>query len=554
MKLRTNYAKLKRSRQIITVLAKYGLDYFIDKSKTRLLERIKRVPKNYKFVSLPERIRLSLEELGPTFIKFGQILSTRPDFLPPDLIKELEKLQDQVPPFDSFTAKDIIKRELKKPIDELFKELNPVPIAAASLSQVHKATLLDGETVAVKIQRPDIKEVVALDLEILEDLVEIVDKRLGSGWVYHPKLMIKEFKRAILKEIDFTNEAHHFEKFRINFEDIDYVKVPKIYWDMSTTEILTMEFIDGIKVSKITEDRYKDIFRPKEVAKRGAEIVLKQIFEDRFFHGDPHPANIFILPPSVIVMLDVGMVGYIDENIATNGAKLLRAIIDKDLDSIMRSLEILDMLDGKFDQNLLRQDFMELIERYVGISLKELNFGKLMQDVVKVIVQHNLVLPTNVALMIKSLSMVETTGRQLDPDFNAVLIAEPFINKLLIKEFYPDKLFKKSSKFIQDSVSLVEQLPQGLADTLKKLEKGRLKFVFEHRGLENLTRIIDRSTSRMSLSIIIAGIIVGSSLIVRAGVGPSIFGYPVLGIAGYIVASIMGFILIISIMKSGKWR
>jgi len=207
MKLRTNYAKLKRSRQIITVLAKYGLDYFIDKSKTRLLERIKRVPKNYKFVSLPERIRLSLEELGPTFIKFGQILSTRPDFLPPDLIKELEKLQDQVPPFDSFTAKDIIKRELKKPIDELFKELNPVPIAAASLSQVHKATLLDGETVAVKIQRPDIKEVVALDLEILEDLVEIVDKRLGSGWVYHPKLMIKEFKRAILKEIDFTNEA-----------------------------------------------------------------------------------------------------------------------------------------------------------------------------------------------------------------------------------------------------------------------------------------------------------------------------------------------------------
>jgi len=533
MKLRTNYAKLKRSRQIITVLAKYGLDYFIDKSKTRLLERIKRVPKNYKFVSLPERIRLSLEELGPTFIKFGQILSTRPDFLPPDLIKELEKLQDQVPPFDSFTAKDIIKRELKKPIDELFKELNPVPIAAASLSQVHKATLLDGETVAVKIQRPDIKEVVALDLEILEDLVEIVDKRLGSGWVYHPKLMIKEFKRAILKEIDFTNEAHHFEKFRINFEDIDYVKVPKIYWDMSTTEILTMEFIDGIKVSKITEDRYKDIFRPKEVAKRGAEIVLKQIFEDRFFHGDPHPANIFILPPSVIVMLDVGMVGYIDTNIATNGAKLLRAIIDKDLDSIMRSLEILDMLDGKFDQNLLRQDFMELIERYVGISLKELNFGKLMQDVVKVIVQHNLVLPTNVALMIKSLSIVETTGRQLDPDFNAVLIAEPFINKLLIKEFYPDKLFKKSSKFIQDSVSLVEQL---------------------HRGLENLTRIIDRSTSRMSLSIIIAGIIVGSSLIVRADVGPSIFSYPVLGVAGYIVASIMGFILIISIMKSGKWR
>ena len=554
MIFKSKYNKLKRSKQIITILIKYGLDYFIDKSKIKLLARIKRIPKGYKTLSLPRRICLSLEELGPTFVKFGQILSTRPDFLPPAFIIELEKLQDEVPPFNSFQAKEIIEQELNEPTSKLFREFCEIPIAAASLSQVHKATLPTGETVAVKIQRPDIRQLIELDLGILEDLAGFVDRKLGNGWVYHPKLMIKEFKKAVQREIDFTNEAHHFEKFRINFKDIDYIRVPKIYWEMTSTKVLTMEFIEGTKISEIIKDEYGGIFDPKKVAKRGAYIILKQIFEDGFFHADPHPANIFVIPPATIAMLDVGQVGYVDENMIKNGAKLLLAMMDKDLEQGMRRLEALGILKKEFDESLLRQDFTELIECYVGIPLKDLEIRKLAQDTINVMIHHNLVLPSNIALMIKALSLAETTGRQLDPDFNIVSVGKPFMTKIISKKFAPEKLLKRSNEFIQDSIELIEQLPRDLRDALKKLREGKLKFIFVHRGLEKLTSDIDRSTSRMSLSIIIAAIIIGSSLIVHVNIGPFIFGYPILGIIGYIIAILLGFGLIISIIRSGKWK
>jgi ubiquinone biosynthesis protein len=550
IKFRTNSKKLKRSRQIITVLINYGLDYFIDKSKIGMLTKIKKIPKSYQKLGLSERICLSLEELGPTFVKFGQILSTRPDFLPPAFIKELEKLQDQVPPFDSFQAKEIIKKELNKPIDKLFKKFEEIPIASASLSQVHKATLPNNEIVAVKIQRPNIEEIIKIDLEILEDLAGFVDRRLFDNWIYHPKLMIKEFKRVILKEIDFRNEADHFEKFRTNFKDIDYVKVPKIYRDITTKKILTMEFIEGTKISEITKDEYKDIFDPKEVAKRGASIVLKQIFEDGFFHGDPHPANIFILPQATICMLDVGMVGYVDETIISNGTKLLQAVIDKNLDQTIDSLESLGVLKKEFDESLLRKDLSELIEHYVEISLKDIDIRQLMQDTTEVIVNHDLVLPDNLALMVKSLSMVESIGRKLDPDFNIISVSRPFLNKIINKRFTPEQLLKRSNKFIRDSIELVEKLPQDLIDGLKKFKEGKLKFVFEHRGLEQLNKEINLLTLRISISIIIASLIIGSSLIIQKG--SSISSYSILGIIGYIIAILLSIILVISILKSGR--
>ena len=551
MIFKSKYSKLKRSRQVITILVKYGLDYFIDKSKLRLVSRIKKIPKDYQTLSLPKRVCLSLQELGPTFVKFGQILSTRPDFLPPDFIIELEKLQDEVLPFDSFLAREIIEQELGNPTSKLFKEFEEVPIAAASLSQVHKATLPNGKAVAVKIQRPDVEELIKLDLEILEDIAGFVDRRLGNNWVYHPKLIIGEFRKAIQKEIDFTNEAHHYEKFRINFKDIGYIKIPKIYWDMTTTKVITMEFIEGTKISEITKIKYRNDFNQKEVARRGAYIILKQIFEDGFFHADPHPANIFVIPPATIAMLDVGQVGYVDENMIKNGAKFLLAMIDKDLDQGMQCLEALGMLEKEFNENQLRQDFTELIDHYVGIPLKDIEIKKLAQDTIGVMIHHNLVLPSNIALMIKALSMAETTGRQLDPDFNVVSIGRPFMVKIISKSFSPEKLIKRGNEFIQDSIEFIEKLPKDLTNTLKKLKDGKLKFNFEHKELEKLTREINRSTKCRSLSIVIASIILGSSLIMQMDVGPIIFGYPIQGIIGYILAFFLGLVLII-FLKSGK--
>jgi len=546
--------QIKRSKQIISVLIKYGLDYFIDQAKISFWLKIRKKPKKFQELTPSKRLRLALEELGPTFVKFGQILSTRPDFLPPDFIKELEKLQDKVPPFSSFQVKKIIEKELNKPLEKLFKKFETKPIAAASLSQVHKAILPSNEIVAVKVQRPGIKEIIELDLKILEDLAGFLENRLYNGWVYQPKLIVTELKKAIKREIDFTNEAYNFERFRINFKDIEYIKVPKIYWEMSTSKVLTMEFMRGIKINEITQEKYKNVFDPKKVAKRGAQAILKQILEDGFFHADPHPANLLVQPPATIVMLDVGMAGYLDEETISTSAKLLQAIIDKNLEQIINCLENLGVVIQEVDKNSFRQDLKELLDRYFGVPLKRLEIKKISEDMLKVMVEHHLSLPSNFVLMLKALSMEENIGKKLDPDFDMISTAKPFVKKILRKKFMPQELLKKSNILFQESLELIEELPRDLIDILHKFKEGRLKFNFEHQGLEKLVREINRSSSRISLSLIVAALIIGSSLVLQQQVGPFIFGYPAIGIIGYLLASFLGLGLIISILKSGKWK
>ncbi len=545
-----NLSKFKRSKQILSVLVKYGLEYFIYHSK---VSKLIRIPKktSYQNLTLPERLRLALEELGPTFIKFGQILSTRPDFLPPAFINELEKLQDQIPPFSNF--QEIVKQELGQPINKLFKHFELKPVAAASLSQVHRAVLPNGEVVAVKIQRPNIKQIIELDLEILEDLTSFLKTHLHNHWPYRPKLIIEEFKRAIKKELDFVNEAYNYEKFRMNFKDINYFKVPKVYWNMVSSKILTMEFIQGTKIDEITRPEYKNIFEPKKVAKRGAKIILKQIFEDRFFHSDPHPANLLILPPATIAMIDVGQVGYLDQKTIDKGIKLLNAIINQDEEQCVFYLESLGIATKEVNHKLLEQDLREFLNRYSGIPLGKLKIRNIGQNLLEIMVKHNLVLPANLALITKALSMAETIGQQIDPDFDMISTLKPFIKRLLVKRFAPQELLKKGKNFLQRNLELVEQLPQDLINITEKLKLGKLKFTFEHKGLEELIKEINRSSNQISFSLVIAALIVGSSLILQQQIGPLIFGYPIFGIAGYILASILGLGLIISILKSRNW-
>ncbi len=549
-----NWRQIKRSKQIMRVLVKYGLDYFIYRSKTGFLLKIRKKSGICRKLTGPERLRSALEELGPTFIKFGQILSTRPDFLPPDFIKELEKLQDKVPPFSSFQAKKIIEKELNKPLEKLFKKFETKPIAAASLSQVHKAVLSNNEVVAVKVQRPSIKKIIELDLGILENLAGFLESRLQNGWVYQPKLIVAELKKAIKREIDFTNEAYNFERFKINFKDIEYIRVPKIYWEMSTSKVLTMEFMKGTKVDEITQEKYKNVFDAKKVAKRGVQAILKQILEDGFFHADPHPANILIQPPATIIMLDVGMVGYLDKETIFKIAKFVQAIINRNLEQIINCLENLGVVIKEVDESLFRQDLKELLDRYFGVPLKRLEIKKISEDMLKVMVEHHLALPSSFVLMLRALSMEESIGKKLDPDFDMISITKPFVKKILRRKFTPQELLKRSNILFQESVELIEELPRNLIDILNKFKEGKLRFNFEHRGLEKLIREIDRSSNRISFSLIIAALIIGSSLVLQQQVGPFIFGYPVLGIIGYLLASFLGLGLIISILKSGKWK
>ena len=542
--------KIRRGRQIISVFVKYGIDYLIDQNKINLLARIGKRQRHDKS-SAAEKFRMALEELGPAFIKFGQILSTRPDFLPPAFIKELEKLQDQTPPFDSNLARQIIERELGNPIDKLFEKFEAEPIAAASLSQVHKATLSDGDIVAIKIQRPDIQETIELDLSILEDLAGLVENRLQNGWNYHPRLMVEEFKKAIRKELDFNREAHNYEKFRNNFKNIDYIRVPKVYWEMTTSVVLTMEFIEGIKINEITQEKYNGIYDSREVAIRGAEAILKQVLEDGFFHADPHPANLFVQPPADIIMLDVGMVGYLDRKTTVEGVKLLKAIVDRDAEKTFEIFENLKIIVKEIDRNLFCQDLAELFDSYLGIPLKNLDITRVGQDVMEIAIRYNLTLPANLVLMVKALSMIETTGKSLYPELDILSIAKPFVRKVSKKKIEPKELFKKSETLLQESLELIEELPQGMNMIFQKVQEGKLKFITENQDLKKLSGSIGHAGWYVSLGLVIAALIIGSSLIfLHQQSGLFIFGYPVLGLIGYLLSLVLCLILVISIIKN----
>ncbi|MGB9894165.1 MAG: ABC1 kinase family protein, partial [Candidatus Saccharicenans sp.] len=377
---------------------------------------------------------------------------------------------------------------------------------------------------------------------------------LSNGWLYQPKSIIEEFKKAIRKELDFTEEAYNFEKFRLNFRNVDYLKIPKIYWDLTTDKVLTMEFMEGVKINEITQEKYREVFEPKRVAQEGAEAVLKQILEDGFFQADPHPANLFVQPPATIVMLDVGMTGYLEKKSIMTIVRVLRAVADKDLDEIITGMEDLGIIMEAVDRNRLRQDLVELIERYSGRPLKTIKVSNLSQDIFELMVRHNLTVPSNLVLMIRALSIVESIGRELDPDFDMLSSFKPFVKRLLWRNYSPGAWLKKGEIILGQSLELVEHLPRDLVDLFRKLKEGQLKISFEHRGLENLTREIDRASNRISFSLIIAALIIGSSLLLQQKIGPTIFGVSAVGILGYLLASLLGVGLIVSILRSGKWK
>jgi ubiquinone biosynthesis protein len=544
--------KLRRSRQIISVFTKYGLDYLFDLGRIDILTRIRK-KSGQKHLNPAQKFCRALEELGPTFIKFGQLLSTRPDFLPPEFIKELEKLQDQTPPFDSLLAEQIIEQEFRKPVSELFKEFEQKPVAAASLSQVHKALLPDGEVVAVKIQRPGIKQIIELDMAILQDLAGFVEKRFHNGWTYRPQLMVEEFRKAISKELVFTREARNFEKFRINFSEIKYIRVPKIYWELTTSVVLTMEFIDGIKINEIVQDKYRELYDPREVAIRGTEAILKQILEDGFFHADPHPANLFVQPPADIIMLDVGMVGYLDKKTTIEGVRLVKAVVGRDAEKTMESFENLKIIVKDVDRNTLRQDLTELFDSYLGTPLKDLDISKVGQDVLGIMTRHNLTLPANLVLMIKALSMIESTGRDLYPELDLLTIAKPYVRKISENKLKAGELLKKSGIFLQESADLIENLPQDLNVIIHKMREGKLKFVFENQESDKLQRSISNAGTKISLGLIIAALIIGSSLLMNIQKPVlTLIGYREAGAAGYIIAAILCIVLIVSFTKLRK--
>jgi len=556
-KLKRRYKNLNRLRQIVNILIKYGFDYIVKQlglinliSKGGKILKLK--PSKIVQLPLPVRARLALEELGPTFVKLGQILSTRPDLIPPDYIEELKKLQDKVPPFAYDQVEQIIKRELGADILKIFKSFEQKPFAAASLGQVHQAILENEDKAVVKVQRPDIEKTIETDLDILFHLARLTEKHIPASRLYDPVGIVEEFAKAIRLELDYGTEGRNAERFKKNFEDDKRIYTPKIYWEFSSRRVLTMELIEGIKINNLKE-LDKIGYDRKKIAENGAKAFMKQILIDGFFHADPHPGNMLVMKDEIIGFIDFGMMGRLDEEIKEKCVDLLIAILERNPNKIINEILNLGITSQEeIDTRSLKIDVREMLDQYYDKSLKEIKLGELINQLVNIAIKYHIRIPAEFALLGKSLLTIEGIGLELDPDFNLAEIAKPYAKDVILERKSPQRLILKLLNDLAELYNLIILIPGQLSNTLKKMEEGVFKLEFQHRGLENLISALDRSTNRLSYSLILAAIIIGSSLIIQTDKGPHFMGFPVIGVLGFLISGVLGLGLVIMILRSGK--
>jgi len=530
------------------LITRTHLEKYVDLGKKVLLRK---GGKEITSLSRWERMRMALEELGPTFVKAGQLMSSRPDLLPHELIVELEKLQDSVPPFSGEEAERLVEQELGKPISDLFYEFTDTPIASASIAQVHEAVLQGGEKVAVKVQRPRIEQIIEVDLEIMLHLATLMEKHLQGMDILNPAGIVNEFERSIRKEIDFTIEATHIERFGNNFRRVQTIHVPKVYRNYTTRKILTMEFIDGIKVSNL-DALLKSGNDPKTIASRGTDLVLKQVFEHGFFHADPHAGNIMVLDNNIICFIDFGMMGRPLPKQGEYLSSIIVGIVNRDAKRITKTF--LQLSNSRRIENIDQLEYQvdELVDQYSYLPLKDINMGQLLNEVIKLYVAYKLKMPPNLYLLVKALVSIEGVGRVLDPDFNMVKHMEPFAKKLLKARLSPRRLAKDTYLATTEFSLLLRDLPSEIRDIIEQIKVGQFKIEFEHKGLEPSLRKSDQISNRIAFAIVLASLVIGSSLIVLSGIPPTWNGIPIIGIIGFLGAGIMGFWLLISILRHGR--
>lgn len=552
--LNRRYRNLRRYRQIGEILLRHGFGYLIQQADLiHILPPFRRI-QSYKAqdssLSLATRIRLVFEELGPTFIKFGQILSTRPDLIPPDIIKELEKLQSDVQPVEFLKIQKQIEGELKCSLDQVFDYFEPQPLAAASIGQVHRGRLRDGTEVVVKVQRPNVRQVITADLEILYSLARSVNERLAKNNI-DVIGMVSEFSRVLQKELDYTKEARNIERFRYNFRNVENVKVPEVYWSFTTEKILTMEFLDGHKLSEIATLKQSKM----DIAKIGniaAHAFMKQVFEDGFFHADPHPGNLLVLKDGRLGIIDFGMMGRIDEKTMQTLARLLVAVVKKKSEDIIEILMELEAFIAKPSRELVL-DLEEVMDYHYGKTLKELDFSQIIEDLLELVRRHPLRMPNEFLLLSKALITLEGTGSALVPDFNVVEVAEPYA-KNWMKEYYsPTSVIERGIRSSTEWLETLSKLPSNLDSVLRTMDEGELRIRFQHEGLENFINRLDIISNRIAFGLITGALIVGSSLLFSIDSGPRFLQVPLIGLSGFFIAGIMGLWLLISILRSGRF-
>ncbi|MDF1592930.1 MAG: AarF/ABC1/UbiB kinase family protein [Desulfobacterales bacterium] len=551
------YRHLNRYRQILSILIKYGFEDLVDRLKIdqyievglQMISR-KKIEREGKLTG-SEKIRMVLEELGSTYIKLGQVLSTRPDLMPAAIIRELSKLQDDVPPFSYPEVKRIVEKELSLPIGALFESFEEAPFGSASIGQVHKARLKDGESVAVKVQRPGTKKIIEVDLEIMLHLATLMERHVEELAFHRPVKIVEEFARTLEKETDYTIEAANLERFARNFLGDPTLYIPKVFHGLTTTRVLTMELVDGIKVSDVDQLDAAGLDR-KAITERGADLILKQVFDHGFFHADPHPGNIFVLPYNVICLLDFGMAGSVDRTTREDFVELIDSVVRQDAYRSAQVLLKLTTWDAEPDLRLLEKEVAEFMGKHLYKPLKEIRVGKLIQHLFEMVSTHRLRIPPDIFLMMKAISTVEGVALMLDPDFDMIARATPFIQKVKMARFYPDRIANDLIRITAELFQFAQQFPRDVLEITRLIKQQKLTIKMEHEGMRDMMATHDQISNRISFSIIIAALIVGSALIVISKTPPFIYGISFIGIIGFLAAALMGIWLLVAILKKGR--
>ncbi len=556
-KLSRTYRHVGRYRQIVTVLVRYGFGQAMEDLKVRRYLRLGRgrlraPSEGVEGRDLAVRIRLALEELGPTFIKLGQLLSTRPDLVPVRIAQELEKLQDQAPPFPAEAARRIIEQELRRPLEEVFSEFDPRPVAAASLGQVHAAVLAGtGEPVVVKVIRPEIHQSVATDLEILHDLAALAERQLEDLEFQRPTAIVEEFARALEKELDYTIEGAHLVRFARMFESDETVRIPRVHLRWTTRGVLTMERLPGTRLAS-REKLVQQGHDPQVLAANGVSALLRQIFIHGFFHSDPHPGNLLALPGDAVGFLDLGQIGRLDRRTRYLAAQMLRAMVERDEEGVTEAFVDLTRSETMPDRHRLETDIAELLDWHMDRPLGDFQIGRMVWRLMDIAARHHRELPVDLFLVFKSISTLESLARTLDPDFDLATPARPILERLARERLSPGRLASETWTSGTDVARLVRDLPGELRQILDKLRTGHLRVEFEHKGLDPALRTHELTTNRLVFAVVLGSLLVASSLVALGEVPPLWHGMPVIGLVGYLLSGVLGLALLWSIVRRGR--
>ena len=541
--------QLNRARHLGAVLVRYGLAELA--ARLGLEGRLKLGHKAHPGVAVltePERLVKALEELGPTFIKLGQMLSTRPDILPPDYLKAMAKLQDNVPGIPYDAVERVIGAEACRLPGDVFAEFDREPLAAASLSQVHRAKLKTGEEVAVKVQRPGIAAMVEGDLAILASVARFIERHQPDLAVYDPVGLVTEFGRGLRLELDFVHEGQNADICRRNFAADESVVIPKIYWDYTTSRLLVLDLLTGMKATDAAGLGRAGVDRHK-LGQSGGSVYMKMIFEHGFFQPDPHPGNLVVMTDGRLGVIDYGMFSRIDDDTRDLLVDMLLAAYRQDSGRLTRFVLKVGSKTARVDEAALRADFKDLLDRYYGANLRELSFGRVLRELLAVIRRHRIAVPAGLAMVVRGLATVEGLGLLIDPEFNFVEEMKPFLERLAWRRFGPLGWYKDLRRSATDIESLARELPADLRQISDWLKKGEIRLQIDHEELRQIARNLSRSNNQLAAAIVLAAIIVGASLLVVAAPTALKSVVPGIGIAAFLAAGAIGVYLLLAVLR-----